>query len=196
MNFETLIDNKAYIYDMKLDNEKIINYIEEIHRQKNTLLLIDNRPHLTMNLSFVDRSNDIPEETYFKDFMENEVHFLVYDQLAKIGITNLAPRQRFAPSKLMPGMGCDVHTDGPGEFGYQIFLNDDFNGGETFYPEDNFYIKPKPGHLVIFKTSELHGVTVVEGNPRYTITSNFGLNPNNEKYVPTPIDPEWVDLGY
>lgn len=191
---ETILEGIAYIHNMHLNNDKIISYIENINKKKNTLLRIDNRPHLTMNLSFLDNENDIEEETYIKDLIINEVHPLVYEQLNKIGINNLAPRQRFAPSKLMPGMGCEIHIDGPKEFAYQIYLNDNFEGGETFYPEENLYIKPRPGHLVIFKSSLPHGVTTVEKNPRYTITSNFGLNTKNLKYVPSPIDDEWEEV--
>jgi len=190
---ETLLENIAYIHDFAIDSEKVISYIEKINKKKNSLLLIPNRPHLTMNLSFLDRVNDIQEETYIKDFMVNEIHPIVYEQLDKIGINNLAPRQRFAPSKLMPGMDCEIHIDGPEEFAYQIYLNDDFDGGETFYPEKKLYIKPRAGHLVIFRSSLPHGVTKVEKKPRYTITSNFGPNPKNLKFVPSPIDEGWTE---
>ena len=86
---ETILEGIAYIHNMHLNNDKIISYIENINKKKNTLLRIDNRPHLTMNLSFLDNENDIEEETYIKDLIINEVHPLVYEQLNKIGINNL-----------------------------------------------------------------------------------------------------------
>lgn len=51
-----------------------------------------------------------------------------------------------------------------------IYLNDDFEGGELFFPDFNFQFRPKPGMLVIFpgNTHYLHGVTKVTGSTRYT----------------------------
>lgn len=184
----TLAENLAYMYDLKLDSEKIIKYIEEINKKKNSLLLIPNRPHLTMSLYFSDDYDAIPEEKYIIDLMKNEVHPLVYETLNNIGITNLHPRIRFAPSKLMPGMDCLIHEDSDVSFAYQIYLNDNFGGGETYFPEHSISIKPKPGHLIIFDSSLPHGVNTVTKNPRYTITSNFVPNPNNTKYVIYDID--------
>lgn len=59
------------------------------------------------------------------------------------------------------------------KYGSIIYLNDDFQGGETFYPKNNFYVKPKVGNLSVHPGDQdhLHGVTKVEGGTRYTIAS-------------------------
>lgn len=59
------------------------------------------------------------------------------------------------------------------EFGAIIYLNDNYHGGETYYPQHNFAIKPKAGSLAIHPgTPEyLHGVTEISGGIRYTISS-------------------------
>lgn len=51
-----------------------------------------------------------------------------------------------------------------------IYLNNDFDGGELFFPDFNIEIKPKPGMLLTFpgNTHYLHGVQEVLGNTRYT----------------------------
>lgn len=83
------------------------------------------------------------------------------------------------------GMEQPVHADdmtnaGPGyewfnhrHFGTIIYLNDDYDGGKTYYPQYNFEITPKSGMLAIHPgdTDHFHGVTKITGNTRYTIAS-------------------------
>lgn len=59
------------------------------------------------------------------------------------------------------------------EYGAIIYLNDNYSGGHTYYPEHNFDIKPKAGTLAIHLGDQehLHGVTKIEDNMRYTIAS-------------------------
>lgn len=58
-------------------------------------------------------------------------------------------------------------------FGVVIYLNDDFSGGETFYPQHEISIKPKSGMLAIHPADQdhMHGVTKILGNTRYTLTT-------------------------
>jgi predicted 2-oxoglutarate/Fe(II)-dependent dioxygenase YbiX len=59
-----------------------------------------------------------------------------------------------------------------------IYLNDDFEGGEIFFPEKNIKPKIKVGTLVSFPgTLEfLHGVSTVTTGTRYTIAGFFTFN--------------------
>jgi len=67
----------------------------------------------------------------------------------------------------------DHHNHQHREYGIVIYLNDDFEGGITFYPQHKFSITPEPGKLAIHpaSTDHMHGVTKVEGAIRYTMTS-------------------------
>ena len=58
-------------------------------------------------------------------------------------------------------------------YGSVIYLNDDYVGGHTFYPNHNVEIIPKAGTLTLHPgdPNHLHGVTKVEGSIRYTIAS-------------------------
>jgi len=91
-----------------------------------------------------------------------------------------------AVSRWFNGMSQPPHADdmtnaeGPGhewfahrDFGAIIYLNNNYSGGHTFYPEHNFEIIPKVGTLAIHPgdPNHLHGVTMVQGNTRYTISS-------------------------
>lgn len=56
-------------------------------------------------------------------------------------------------------------------YGSLIYLNQSFYGGETYYPNFGFSVKPKIGTLVIHPGDllHLHGVTEVNHGTRYTI---------------------------
>lgn len=59
------------------------------------------------------------------------------------------------------------------DFGAIIYLNNDYSGGHTYYPNHNFEIIPEPGKLVIHPSdlNHLHGVSKISGTTRYTLAS-------------------------
>jgi hypothetical protein len=68
------------------------------------------------------------------------------------------------------------HYDGeyPGiEYGVIIYLNDDFEGGELFYPNLNYLYQPKAGDIIIHPATEeyTHEVYPVISGDRYTLTT-------------------------
>lgn len=82
----------------------------------------------------------------------------------------------FRYSKYEPGMEFSIHRDGMNQDknGYRsaltlnIFLNDDFKGGETDFFDDNKNLllsaKPSPGKAALFDTEVLHrGNKVLDG---------------------------------
>lgn len=58
-------------------------------------------------------------------------------------------------------------------YGSILYLNEDYSGGHTYYPNFNFEITPKAGTLAIHPgdPEHLHGVTKVKDGIRYTIAS-------------------------
>lgn len=56
-----------------------------------------------------------------------------------------------------------------------FYYNDDFTGGDLFYPQHNITIRPKPGLAVIHPGDfhYLHGVTMVTSGERYTTPSFY-----------------------
>jgi hypothetical protein len=58
-------------------------------------------------------------------------------------------------------------------YGVILYLNDDYDGGHTFYPQHNFEIVPKAGTLAIHPgdPEHLHGVTEIKNSIRYTVAS-------------------------
>jgi hypothetical protein len=59
------------------------------------------------------------------------------------------------------------------DFGAVLYLNNNYVGGHTYYPQHNFSIMPKPGMLAVHPgdTNHLHGVTKIENDVRYTLAS-------------------------
>jgi len=82
-----------------------------------------------------------------------------------------------------PGGGMLVHSDNsnadgtPNFWAYRhysgvLYLNDDFLGGETFFPDHGpLFIKPKKGKFAIYPSGVEynHGVATVVGKNRYTM---------------------------
>lgn len=78
--------------------------------------------------------------------------------------------------KWKPGGGLAPHIDGneriaPPDLtiGCLIYLNDDYEGGEIYFPEYDYLVKPKKGDLIIFPCHFMHEVKVVQNNCRYTL---------------------------
>jgi hypothetical protein len=57
------------------------------------------------------------------------------------------------------------------DIGSVIYLNNDFEGGEVYFPQHGVELKPKPGSAVAFPGDMffLHGVNEVKEKERYTI---------------------------
>jgi hypothetical protein len=77
------------------------------------------------------------------------------------------------------GAGMPVHHDDDPyktelttRYGFVLYLNDDYTGGEIYYPKLNIEYKPKVGDLVIHPGSEeySHGVRDIVSGERYNIT--------------------------
>jgi predicted 2-oxoglutarate/Fe(II)-dependent dioxygenase YbiX len=59
------------------------------------------------------------------------------------------------------------------DYGAVIYLNDDYQGGEIYFPEHNIDFKPKAGTLVFFPSNNMyvHGVREIKSGIRYTAPS-------------------------
>jgi hypothetical protein len=87
-----------------------------------------------------------------------------------------------------PGMSQPPHADDMSNsdikgfehraFGSIIYLNDDYSGGHTFYPNFDIEVVPEAGSIAIHPgdPEHLHGVTTIENSIRYTIASFWTLD--------------------
>lgn len=66
-----------------------------------------------------------------------------------------------------------------------FYLNDDYEGGEIYFPIQNLQIKPSAGSAVFFPGDRFyqHGVTAVESGKRFTCPAFWGAMKNNRSSV-------------
>jgi hypothetical protein len=68
--------------------------------------------------------------------------------------------------------------------GCVVFLNDDYDGGEPFYPYYGRMVIPKTGMIYAHSSDEdhLHGVTQIKNKTRYTISTTWTTNKSKCPY--------------
>lgn len=121
------------------------------------------------------------------DYIKNKC-FEIRDRIRKVILENYSVSEIYEDTfqivKWEDGYAQGAHADGSEpdgsdngcswrDFGVIIYLNDDFDGGKTFYKNYNIEVGPKSGTLVIHPAdiNHLHGVTKIVGNTRYTMPS-------------------------
>lgn len=82
----------------------------------------------------------------------------------------------------------DVHIHRA--FGVVIYLNDDFEGGKTFYPQHELEVSPVPGMMAVHPSdrNHMHGVTEISGNTRYTLTAFITFDKSKNMFDPFEDD--------
>jgi predicted 2-oxoglutarate/Fe(II)-dependent dioxygenase YbiX len=63
-----------------------------------------------------------------------------------------------------------------------VYLNDDYEGGETFFPGLGFRVKPEPGLALAFGAGpgHIHGVTPVTRGQRFMLATWFTMDPSKK----------------
>lgn len=80
-----------------------------------------------------------------------------------------------APSQNLDGTPNDLHWR---RFGAILFLNEDYDGGEIYFPKQNITINPKQNTLLLYPgTAEfVHEKRTIKKNIRYIIDSFWTFN--------------------
>ena len=67
-----------------------------------------------------------------------------------------------------------------------VYLNNDYEGGEIFFPRLNIALKPSAGMLVIFSSGaeHEHGVTEITEGKRYTMPSWYTADESHKYELP------------
>lgn len=75
-------------------------------------------------------------------------------------------------AKFTAGYGMHEHFDAskPNDIATLIYLNDNYEGGQIYFPELGIEIKPEPGDLVMFPDNPnfIHGVKPITSGTRFT----------------------------
>jgi hypothetical protein len=117
--------------------------------------------------NFDDSTKKIIDEIFLKlQFLLN-IHYKFNYQYSEM----------FAIYRTKINQRMKVHYDQGGDskvkYGAVLYLNDDYEGGEIYYPNVNIKIKPQCGDLVIHPTDlkYSHGVKTVKNGIRYCTTT-------------------------
>lgn len=152
-------------------------WIDLIEQSDYELESVARRPHLTMelpNLSLDTESiNTIELRTKFLKL----VYGPIKQYMDEFGISNMELKKDFITvSKLLDG-GMRRHRDDRSiesdNFICMFYINEDYEGGELYFPEHDIKYKPKSGDIVIYQSKFLHEVLPMNGNPRYNIGIGF-----------------------
>lgn len=77
------------------------------------------------------------------------------------------------------GEGIPPHSSRVGtiSISFVAFMNDDFQGGELYFPDNDITIKPQKGAIVFFPSTYImpHAVAPIKDNERYVIIGGFNL---------------------
>lgn len=116
----------------------------------------------------------------------------IYDRVAPLLLPivkqPICINTHFRFSKYVPGQFFDIHTDGVNQddkgrrsfITINIFLNDDFEGGETDFLDNHKNLvlsaKPSPGRAAIFDRLIYHRGNLVKGGYKYLIRTDVMYN--------------------
>jgi len=141
----------------------------------------EDRKVLLEYVNFYDKWLDKSQIDYWADKRMEFVDEIAKKILLKIEnkLINLLKEKNLFPTnptihRMYSGVGMDEHTDNEyvkeNIYGFVLYLNDNFNGGELVYTEHNYVYKPKAGTLMMHPCSMKHMVNnVLEWPTRYTI---------------------------
>jgi len=149
------IADRIYNYSIKHDEEFLdygngeqefkVHTYHEIQRNDEDLLAIMQE--------YAHKVYDYVVENYnnpFSEFLDTKTHI----------------------ARFSPGFGMHEHFDSsrPNDIATLVYINDNYSGGEIYFPEHGVEFKPEPGDLLCFPDNEnfVHGVNPVAGAVRYT----------------------------
>ena len=104
---------------------------------------------------------------------------------AEFGYEELRMKRFLCDTDEKFGLHADiVNLDGAKRFlGMLIYLNDDFDGGETIFPQFDISIKPKKGRIIIFPpfwTYMHHGAVSTNGFDKYFLMTFLNYLPETQ----------------
>lgn len=158
---------------------KFVKYVPNFISSDQIKIIIDYAK--TYDNDFKEFGNTEKEFTYHVNFKSPTIKQLldsagqkVYDFVSK---NYEGPFEAFDPNKTHiarfgEGYGMHEHFDStkPNDIATLIYLNDDYLGGEVYFPDLDISIKPNAGDLVCFPDTPdfVHGVKPIVDGIRYT----------------------------
>ena len=157
----------------------LVKFVPNFIAQKDAIKLVE-YAKLNDDL-FLEFGNSEKEFTFHFNFLNNDIKQLIqkYQRLVHDFVTNeynitLKPYNETKThiARFTVGHGMHEHFDSskPNDIATLLYLNDDYLGGEIYFPELDIFIKPGSGDLLCFPDtpSFVHGVKPILSGTRYT----------------------------
>lgn len=177
MKLLSKISENVFLHNFDKANHNMISLIESCsdHYPFET---VERRPHLTMEFPTVFDKRDSFNALSLREDIYSIIMPVIKEYVQENNLSHMYPKKDFITiSKLLPGPGMDPHVDNinknSNHFICMFYLNDDFDGGEIYFPDIELKYKPKSGDVLLYKASIRHQVLPVTKGVRYSI--GYGL---------------------
>lgn len=160
------------------DLNRLYEYASNIQKWRKLGDNWDNRVHIFSFIEEVDRAYaaHLKEITFqAKLVMQNTLKAGLDEQVPSIVRWRIGDGQApHADKQLNDGSPNDYPNN---DIASLIYINDDYDGGEIFFPNQDIKFKPEAGSLVFFPgdVNYLHGVTEVTQGIRYTMPNFWSI---------------------
>ena len=158
-----------------LTNSEMTSAITYAHSIKEWIHLTDNWNERVHNFSLIEKCGAETSE-FFKSLTDRAKTSI--QETMKVQLNEVSP----SIVRWRVGDGQEPHADKQeldgtpnpypeNDIASLVYLNDDYEGGEIYFPNQNLQFKPNAGSLVFFPGDiyYLHGVTKVTEGTRYTM---------------------------
>jgi len=175
MSITPRIDNGIVtVYSNNIDIDYWINILEKVSSDSYPFENVDRRPHQTMEIPALYDRRDSYASIEVRAMFYNILHISLIDFMKKNNMSKMEPlRSTITASKLLPNTPMNAHQDitdsRVDSFIAQLYINDDYDGGELFFPDHSYAYKPKAGDMAYYKMNDMHGVLETKSGLRYTI---------------------------
>lgn len=183
-------DLEIYVYENFLSEDELA-YLTSHIEKANVEGLWESEPGNTVDSGNWKNRNLFLQRTDETLALEEKVAKAYSEKIAKL--PEIGANKQFKGlgpiNRTTTGQGLPVHDDmGPPELdlpvahGLILYLNDDFTGGELYYPDLGLEISPKQGLLVAHSAAKKysHGVREVTSGIRYGLTMFIDAPPSGQ----------------
>lgn len=187
-DYEGLQDYKMPYFNKRQISDKAMSYqpgYENVmDKVRPELEIIKNRLYDVLNKFYKEEDWILGQHVFMKIFPDciPDGHYISKDEGMFIHVDD----QPWMESKVI--------------FGSVIYLNDDYVGGELFYPDYDHYHRPKSRSLVLHAGDIKHGVKAVTEGERHAVTALVRIKGNYNVPLPwkeaNPEGPYTYPPGY
>lgn len=178
---ENTIEQSNGIYSWK---EAMVGWKKKVPEYRNCL---DFKISKSNNISVIKNKNSLEIQSIWQDSYNAQKDCL--EDYCKMYNIKLDYWEAFNFVKYFEGHHFEEHSDHGDAYVCTVsgvgYLNDNYEGGELFFPKLNIYIKPQAGQLYLFPSTFIysHKSLPIKNGIKYSIVTMFDYNDKHHKGV-------------